>query len=115
MLFQKNSRNGVNRPGGICHPLADEADSQNTTTKEGAKEMTKEGAKEMRIRLKLLRVSKGMSQEEFAKAIGVTRSYYRTVEAGENQGSLNFWLSIKDGFAIPASELFELMKVEAVE
>lgn len=66
----------------------------------------------MRIRLKLLRVSKGMSQEEFAKAIGFTRSYYRTVEAGLNQGSMKFWLAIKDRFAIPDSEWVELMKIE---
>ena len=59
----------------------------------------------IRIKLKQFRVGKGMTQAEFAKEIGFTRSYYGAVENGKVSGSRKFWKAISRRFAIPMGEV----------
>lgn len=64
----------------------------------------------MRTKLKMIRVSKNMNQENFAKFIGVSRPHYSGVESGKMQGSQKLWQNIQQKLCIPDSEMWELMK-----
>lgn len=63
-----------------------------------------------RLKLKKLRVGKGMTQEVFAREIGFYRTYYGAVENGKHEGSMKFWKAISKRFAIPMSEVVEMME-----
>lgn len=52
----------------------------------------------MRTNLKLLRVSRNLTQEEMASLIGVSRYSYSKIENGKSQGSTSFWLKLKKQF-----------------
>lgn len=60
-------------------------------------------------KLKLLRVSRGLSQAEVAAGIGYSRNHYAKIESGVYEGKLVFWRAIKDFFGISESEMLELM------
>lgn len=65
----------------------------------------------MRINLKLLRVKQGLTQDEMAEKIGVSRLTYNQIERGERGGSVErFWDRVQEIFDIPDSEMYELMK-----
>ena len=64
----------------------------------------------MRMKLKLLRVAKGMSQDEFSKAIGFSRTYYNAVENGKHNGSLKFWKAVQTFCNVPDAEFADMMK-----
>lgn len=64
----------------------------------------------MRTRLKLLRVGRNQNQEEAAKSVGVSRSYYGLIESGRNNGSHKFWNSVQRVYNIPDSEMWEVTK-----
>lgn len=49
----------------------------------------------MREWLKDVRETKGMSQQNVAKAIGITRQYYQQIEAGERQQKMDITLLVK--------------------
>lgn len=63
-----------------------------------------------RLKLKKFRVGKGMTQEVFAREIGFNRTYYGAVENGKHEGSMKFWKAISRRFAIPMSEVVEMME-----
>ena len=67
-----------------------------------------------RTNLKLLRVSKKMTQQQFSEAIGVKRSRYSLIETGARNGSQQFWESVQAAFNIPDNEMFSLMKCDDV-
>ncbi len=58
-------------------------------------------------RCKALRANSGMSQESFANAIGMDRSYYASIEAGRRNVTLKNMSKIASGFDISLSELLE--------
>lgn len=66
-----------------------------------------------RLQLKAFRASKGMSQQEMADKIGVTRSRYAGIEAGRQNGSQEFWLTFQQAFKIKSEEMWKLMSKEA--
>ena len=45
----------------------------------------------MRTNLKLFRVKKKLSQDEFADVIGCTRATYSSIESGKRDGRLTIW------------------------
>ena len=55
---------------------------------------------ELGKKIKQLRMKKGLSQEKFALEIGMDRTYFASVEAGNIK-------KIADGLEISLSELFE--------
>ena len=67
----------------------------------------------MRTNLKLLRVKYGLTQEEMAKRIGVTRTTYCNIENGKSEGGMFFWLGLKKAF--PEIDIHEMTKVEGAE
>lgn len=66
--------------------------------------------KKGRLLLRQLRVKLGnLSQEEMAKALGVSRSMYAAIENGKRYGTLKFWRKLQETFNVPKDEVFEMM------
>lgn len=65
-----------------------------------------------RLQLKAFRASKGLSQEEMAKRLGITRSRYSGIEAGRRNGSQEFWFKFQQAFEIEGEEMWNLMSKE---
>ena len=63
--------------------------------------------KEFGARCKELRGQAGMSQLEFAEAIGMDRSYYASIETGARNVTLQSCRKIADGFDITLAQLLE--------
>lgn len=63
----------------------------------------------MRINLKLFRVERNMTQEEFADEIGIGRAMYSKIERGDCDGSLAVWMNLQRAFNVPNEEMFNLM------
>ncbi len=59
------------------------------------------------IRCKELRTDMGLSQEGFANAIGMDRSYYASIEAGKRNVTLLNMKKISDGFGVSLSAFFD--------
>lgn len=59
------------------------------------------------IRCKELRTNRGLSQESFANAIGMDRSYYASIEAGRRNVTLLNMKKIADGFGVPLNTFFD--------
>ena len=58
-------------------------------------------------RIRELRHSKGISQENFAKEIGMNRTYFASIELGKRNVSLINIEKIAKGLGISISKLFE--------
>jgi transcriptional regulator with XRE-family HTH domain len=58
-------------------------------------------------RIRELRYAKCLSQEEFAKCIGMDRSYYATIESGKRNISLKLIERIASGLGVSISFLFQ--------
>lgn len=63
----------------------------------------------MRMKLKLLRVEKGMSQEELAALLGVSRQQYREIENGRAEGKPWFWKRVQQVFNLTDAKAWEAM------
>jgi transcriptional regulator with XRE-family HTH domain len=58
------------------------------------------------LRVREIRVQKGLSQEALARLAGIDRTYIGGIERGErNAGIKNVW-RIADALGIPAADLF---------
>ena len=66
----------------------------------------------MRTNLKLYRVKKQLSQDEFAERIGCTRATYSAIESGKRDGRQAFWKDLQHAFAIPDAAMWALMQNE---
>lgn len=64
-------------------------------------------------RVRQLRLRTNLSQEKFAHAIGLDRSYVGSVERGERNISLENIVVIATGLGVPAAELLMFEKLEA--
>lgn len=63
-----------------------------------------------RRNLKLLRVSRGLTQAQAAERIGVSRSNYIGVERGTAGASKRFAAKLQKAFGIPDEEMWTLLK-----
>lgn len=63
-----------------------------------------------RTNLKVFRVQKKMTQAEFAKAVGYTRSHYAKIEKGEYDYTLKFMTNFRKYFSVSEQEFNEIMK-----
>lgn len=66
--------------------------------------------KDFGLRIKELRKSTGLSQENFALKINMDRTYYASVETGKRNISLENIVKIANGFQISLYELFKGLK-----
>ena len=58
-------------------------------------------------RVRDLRAQLGVGQEDFARMIGMDRSYYASIETGRRNVTLKMLAKIADGFGITLSEPFD--------
>lgn len=63
-------------------------------------------------RVRELRKEKGLSQEKFALAVGLDRTYIASLEAGKRNVSLQNIAKIANGFNMSLAELFNGMEEE---
>ena len=68
-----------------------------------------------RIKLKVLRVSKNLTQEETAARLGVSRNMYMEIESGNRDGKHLFWDKVQQEFDIPSSEMWGIMHEKECE
>lgn len=61
----------------------------------------------MRLYLKALRESSGMSQQEVADKIGISKQYYQMIESGERQKKMDITLvkSLASVFGLSIEEI----------
>lgn len=64
----------------------------------------------MRMALKLLRVARGMTQDEAAVAAGYNRQYWQLVESGKKDGSVDYWKGVQRAFGIADTEMWSVMQ-----
>jgi putative transcriptional regulator len=64
----------------------------------------------VRNHIKEYRLRRGLSQEELAKAVGVSRQSINSVERGRYTPSLALALKFARLFGCPAEQLFELQE-----
>lgn len=69
----------------------------------------------MRLKMKLFRVKKKLSQVEFAKKIGCSSNHYAKFERGDVDGSVKFIRAIQTAFDIPNADIMELIENEQDE
>lgn len=62
------------------------------------------------LAIRKIRKEMGLSQEKFALSIGMDRTYYASVEAGNRNISLQNIYKISEGFGIPVSSLFAVVE-----
>ncbi len=58
-------------------------------------------------KIRVIRISKGLSQEKFALLIDMDRTYYASVENGHRNVSIENIQKIANGFGITLEELFK--------
>ncbi|MCX6344957.1 MAG: helix-turn-helix transcriptional regulator [Armatimonadetes bacterium] len=73
---------------------------------------TKQFQKCLGAAIRVRRIKHGYSQESFADAVGVHRTYIGSVERGERNISLNNALAIAESLSIPLSTLIALAEAE---
>ena len=64
----------------------------------------------MRTNLKIFRVKKNLSQDEFAENINCTRATYSSIESGKRDGRLAFWNDLQQAYNVPDSDMWALMR-----
>lgn len=65
--------------------------------------------------LKILRVRHGLSQEEMAKKLTMSRQAYAKIENGQGDGNITFWSKVQRIFKISSEEMWDLINDEAEE
>ncbi len=64
----------------------------------------------MRMNLKLFRISRNLTQEQFGKKTGVTRAVYSNIERGRNDAPPKYWATLQKVFGIPDEQMYTLIK-----
>lgn len=62
-----------------------------------------------RLKLKQLRVSLDLSQEQMAETLGISRSMYAAIENGQRYGKLPFWKNLEVTHNVPSQEVYAMM------
>lgn len=65
----------------------------------------------MRKKLYMFRAGLMLSQAQIAKEIGFSRMTYADVENGKKEPSLKFCTALSEKFAIPISEVVDMMVI----
>lgn len=59
--------------------------------------------------LKVLRVKKGLTQEQMAQRMGWSRQYYAKTENGHSRGTITFWSQLQAAFGVPDEEMWPIV------
>lgn len=62
--------------------------------------------------LKLLRVRSGLTQEEMARRLTISRQTYSKIENGSVDGNIAFWSTVQREFKISSEKMWSLVKNE---
>lgn len=62
--------------------------------------------------LKLLRVRSGLTQEEMARRLTISRQTYLKIENGSVDGNIAFWSTVQREFKISSEKMWSLIKNE---
>ena len=65
-----------------------------------------------KIKLASFRLQHGLTQEQMAQKVGLTRANYSMIECGARHGSFEFWKRLQDAFNISDSDMWGLMNEE---
>ena len=76
---------------------------------------TLKGGGTMRNGLYMFRHGLRLSQSEMAAKIGCSRATYSMIECGSRDGTMRFWEKLRTAFAVPYSELGDLMRNDEKE
>lgn len=63
-----------------------------------------------RMNLKLFRIRKKLTQEEFAKVLGYSRNHYARIESGTNEAPLKLLVALSEKYGMTLDEARELVK-----
>ena len=71
----------------------------------------KRGRSEKRVRknLKEARQRAGMTQQQMAKYLNITLSYYQMIEKGDRVGAVDLWDKLEDLFSVHQRKLREIL------
>ena len=59
--------------------------------------------------LKILRVRRGLTQEEMARKLTMSRQAYAKIENGQGDGNITFWSKVQRIFDISSEEMWDLI------
>ena len=65
--------------------------------------------------LKVLRVRNGLTQEEMARKLAMSRQAYAKIENGLGDGNISFWSRVQRTFNISSEEMWDLINDQAEE
>ena len=65
----------------------------------------------LRQELYMFRLSKGMTQEQFAETLGYKRDCYGRVENGDRDPSMKFCKALSEAWSIPLPEVFKMLNL----
>lgn len=65
--------------------------------------------------LKILRVRQGLTQEEMARKLTMSRQAYAKIENGLGDGNITFWSKVQRTFNISSEEMWDLINDQAEE
>lgn len=63
-----------------------------------------------RLKMVSLRGGKGLTQDDIAKRLDITRETYSRVERGDADGTVGFWCKMQEVFSLSDNEVWELVK-----
>lgn len=59
--------------------------------------------------LKMLRLKNGLSQEEMAQKLGMSRQNYGLIETGKAPGNIRFWGKVQKTFNLSGTEMWSVI------
>lgn len=62
--------------------------------------------------LKVIRAKYGLTQEEMAAKLSMSRQAYAKIEKGQTYGSISFWSKVQHVFKISSEEMWDLINDE---
>lgn len=65
--------------------------------------------------LKILRVRYGLTQEEMARKLTMSRQAYAKIENGQGDGNITFWSKVQREFKISSEEMWDLINDRSEE
>lgn len=65
--------------------------------------------------LKLLRKSRWLTQDELAKKLGISQTYYSQIETGQRKPSIALWHKIHDFFYVSDFIMWQLIFCNSVQ